>query len=248
MAQANATRERNRIESSKIANAREREALIAIAENPMKAFDYGTDNSWVMDKEQAEAGGFRKGAVWYHKIPHKSLFTTTGGYNYRNTSEDGIIVELELGNPNFMFGRTDVWDMSKAERNKFYNDWKPYLGNTEKWVKSTTEGYKSGELVGDKYFTHKVDINKAKVFGGDGFVWTWVFEDDYEYIIKDNFYLLLGNGLMVQAGVRYKGDKDEITFELLEGRRAYLKRLCNHIIATAYLTPSKKGFNKSILD
>ena len=29
---------------------------------------------------------------------------------------------------------------------------------------------------------------------------------------------------------------------------AYLKRLCNHIIATAYLTPSKKGFNKSILD
>jgi hypothetical protein len=37
LAQANATRERNRIESSKIANAREREAMIAIAENPMKA-------------------------------------------------------------------------------------------------------------------------------------------------------------------------------------------------------------------
>ena len=157
-------------------------------------------------------------------------------------------MELELGNMNFIFGRTDVWDMSKVEKNKQYSDWKPYLGNTEKWVKNFTEGYKPGELIDDKYFTHKLDVNKAKVYGQDGFVWTWVYEDDYEYVIKDNFYLLLSNGVMAQAGVRYKGDKDEITFELLEGRRAYLKRLCNHIIATANLTPSKKGFNKSILD
>jgi len=249
LAQANATRERNRIESSKIANAREREAMIAIAENPMKAFDYGTDNRAILDKEQAESRGFKKGAVWYHKVPHKSLFTRTKGYNYRNTSEDGIIVELELGNISFLFGRKEVWGMSKAERNSYYNDWKPYLGNTEKMIKDQLKDLKVGELTDDgKYFTHKTDINKAKVYGRDGFVSTGVYEDDYEYVIKDNFSLILDNGFVVQAGVRYRGDKDEITFELLEGRRAYLKRLCNHIIATASLTPSKKGFNKSILD
>ena len=41
-----------------------------------------------------------------------------------------------------------------------------------------------------------------------------------------------------------RGDKDEIDFELLEGRRAYLKRLCNQIIATANIKLGKKGFNK----
>ena len=248
LAQANAASERNRIESLKIANAREREAMIAIAENPMKAFDYGTDNSWVMDKDNSEGRGFRKGAVWYHKIPHKSLFTITRGFDYRNTSEDGIIVELELGNVGFIFGTKEVWELSKVERNKYYNDRKPYLGNTEKWVKNEIKDLKVGELSVDGIFTHKTDVNKAKVYGEDGFVSTWVYEDDYEYVIKDNFRLILSNGFMVEAGVRYRGDKDEITFELLEGRRAYLKRLCNHIIATANLTPSKKGFNKSILD
>ena len=61
-----------------------------------------------------------------------------------------------------------------------------------------------------------------------------IYENDYEYVIKDNFYAIY-DGIVFRAGVRYKGDKDEVTFEDLEGRRHYLKRLCNQIISTGSL-------------
>ena len=245
---ANAQREKNRLEAQAYGDEKTRREALEIAMNPFKAFDYGKDNSWEMDKENSESRGFKKGAVWYHKVPHKSLFTSTGGgYNYRNTSEDGIVVEIELGDIIFMYGTTSLLKSSKINQQKYINDSKKFLGDTEKYVKMMISDLQVGKLKDDKYFTHKVEINKAKVYGQDGFVWTWVYEDDYEYVIKDNFSLILGNGIKIDAGVRYRGDKDKIDFELLEGRRAYLKRLCDHIIATANLIPSKKGFNKSIL-
>ena len=45
LAAANATRARNRIEASKVKNEKDREAMIAIANDPSKAFDYGVDNN-----------------------------------------------------------------------------------------------------------------------------------------------------------------------------------------------------------
>ena len=42
------------------------------------------------------------------------------------------------------------------------------------------------------------------------------------------------NGIVFQADVKYSGDKDEISFEDLEGRRYYFKSLCNQIISTAF--------------
>ena len=84
--------------------------------------------------------------------------------------------------------------------------------------KSYIEGEFSEKL---DAFLHKKDVNKTKVFGKSGFLQTLIFEDDYEYIIKDNYYAIY-DGIVFVAGVRYKGDKDEVTFEDLEGRRHYL--------------------------
>lgn len=43
----------------------------------------------------------------------------------------------------------------------------------------------------------------------------------------------VGNGVEFFVKVRYHGDKDEVTFEQLEGRRYYLKGLIEKIIANA---------------
>ena len=241
---ANAQQEKNRLESLMYSEEKQKKQAIEIAMNPLKAFDYGRDNNWVMDKKNAESIGFSKGTVYYHKVPNEALFVPTQGYNYRNESEDGIVTELELNSIRYIAGMTAFLELKKEEKKKIFNNWQPFFGNTEKLVKEQAKVSKVGELNENGQFTHKVDINKAKVFGEEGFVYSWFYEDDYEYVIKDNYRLATANGIIVEVGVRFRGDKDKIDFEMLEGRRNYLQRLCKQIIATANVTLGKKGLNK----
>ena len=81
-------------------------------------------------------------------------------------------------------------------------------------------------------YVHKIEINKSQAFGSrQSFVWSNYHEDDYEYIIKDN-YRLVGDGVIGIIGVRYKGDKDMITFEELESRKYYFRKLMNKVVST----------------
>ncbi|MDA9887143.1 hypothetical protein N9D55_06875 [Flavobacteriaceae bacterium] len=240
---ANAEKEKNRLESLKFENEKERNQSIEIATNPMKAFDYGTDNNWLMDKKTARNYGFSKGTTWYHKIPNKSLYVKTEGYNYRNESLDGVITEVEIGFARYPMGQEWFLESSKKEQKKFLDENQKYFGETEKYVKSLQKSHPIGEIIEDKYYTHKFDINKATVYGQPGFVWSWFYEDDYEYVIKDNYVCILSNGIFILGGARYKGDKDRVDFEMLEGRRSYLKRLNDQIIATVLINLGKKGLN-----
>jgi hypothetical protein len=240
---ANAQKERNRLESLKYSDNQQKNQAIEIASNPIKAFDYGKDNSWVMDKKEARSYGFSKGTVYYHKIPNKSLFSSMGGYKYRNESEDGIVTEIEFNYSMYVFGTTGYLKLSKDKKRESYEKWQPYFGKTENFVKREVKEIEVGKLTENGQFTHKTDINKAKIFGREGFVYSWFYEDDYEYVIKDNFYVFSPNGFVAFVGVRYRGDKDKIDFEMLEGRRAYLDRLCKQIIATAKINLGKRGFN-----
>ena len=241
---ANVQQEKNRLENIRFQNENERNQSLEIITNPIKAFDYGVDNNWVMDKSLAEQYGFTKGTIWYHKVPHKSLFVVTEGYNYRNESVDGVITEIELGSAVFPEGQTSFKSLSKDEQNEWLNTNKKYYGETEKLIKELYESnYLPGKLIDGSLYTHKFEINKAKVYGQEGFVWSWYYEDDYEYVIKDNYLCFLPNGVYISAGVRYKGDKDRVDFEMIEGRRSYLKRLNDQIIATTRITLGKKGLN-----
>ena len=114
---------------------------------------------------------------------------------------------------------------------------------TAKYIKNQIKNIIVGEKSEECQFTHKIDINKAKVWGNEGFSWTWYYEDDYEYVIKENFVYISSKGVEFKAGVRYRGDKDEVTFEMVEGRRSYLRKLCKQIIATARLELGEKGLN-----
>ena len=120
---ANAQREKNRLEQQIYANEEQKRMALEIASNPLKAFDYGTDNNWVMDKDNAESIGFKKGTIWYHKIPNNSLFVNTNGYNYRNESEDGVLTEIEMGTVTYLFGTKAFLDLKKKDREGFVEKW-----------------------------------------------------------------------------------------------------------------------------
>ena len=240
---ANAEREKNRLASLKYSDSKKKNQAIEIAMNPRKAFDYGINNNWYMKSKRAKQLGFSYGTIYYHKKPHKSLFSSTGGYNYRNESDDGVVTEIEFVSAQYLFGKTSFLDKKKKEREKIIENWQPYLGKTEKYVKNIIKSIEVGKVSESGKFVHKIDLNKAKVFGEEGFVYSWFYEDDYEYVIKDNFYFISEIGMYYSVGVRYRGDKDEITFEILEGRRSYLQKLCAQIIATANIKLGRKGLN-----
>lgn len=222
LANAYATRERNRIEGLKIANQRERQALIAIAENPENAFNYGTDNNYQVPAKMRRKLGWKKFKTMYHKMPHQSLFVQGGteGYTYINQSPDGVKTEII------------IYPATNAE---IYPD--ESVLNIEENLKF--KELKEGELQdlgsGGDSFLHKKDISKTTVARIDGFKGTLIWEDDYEKCITDNYASVGGSGkekYLLTAKVRFKGDKDEVTFEQLEGRRYYFRTLIDKIIST----------------
>ena len=240
---ANIQREKNRLAAREYSDIRQKNQAIEIALNPKKAFDYGKPFRQVFDKQMARSFGFSKGTVISFKIPNKSLFATTKPGQYINESEDEVVTEIEIIAPHFPFGIKSFRKLSKKEKKKEYKRWQPFIGKSEKWAKSEIKKIVIGEVDEKGDFYHKTDINKAKVWGNEGFSTTLFYENDYEYVIKDNFYYISPKGVIYRAGVRYRGDKDEVTFEMLQGRRSYLKKLCALIIATARLDIGKKGLN-----
>jgi len=223
LANANATRERNRIESLKVANERDRDAMLAIANDPSKAFDYGRDNTWYARGKDASGWGFKK-FTHIHRVPHESLFVRISGFSYQNISDNYITTEIELSPPIKIAGLKD-----KQMREIIKDNFKGIFNSVEEFAKR--KDMKEGEFY-EKFeaFIHKKDINKTKIFGVAGFKDTVIYEDDYEIVIKDNYNAVV-DGMILNAGVRFKADKDEVTFEQLEGRRYYLRKLVEQMIS-----------------
>ena len=207
--------------------------MIAIVEDPSKAYDYGKDNAWIATRSEAANFGFKK-FTWVHKIPHSSLFNGISGqgYRYQNISDNFITTEIEL---NGFWRVSGIKDKNLKEA--ITNNFKGIFSSVEEFAKYPE--YVPGEYSEKiKAFIHKKEINKTKVYGVDGFKGTVIYENDYEIVIKDN-YIAQVNGIILLAGVRYKADKDEATFEDLEGRRYYFRKLADKIISTAKIKDSK---------
>lgn len=220
LANANAIREQNRLASLQYANEREKMAVLEIANDPSKAYDYGTDNDWKIPRKTRKSLGWGKSLKYfYHKIPHTSLFLRSGsGYTYENISQDGVKTIINISVPlSFAKIREDSPD--------FHFNHEEYLGYNN---------FIAGEVY-EGSFLHKKDIGRAKVAGIEGFYGTQIFEDKYEKVIYEN-YVSIGSlddiKYWITAEVTYKGDKDEVTFEQLEGRRYYFKSLIAKMIST----------------
>ena len=76
----------------------------------------------------------------------------------------------------------------------------------------------------------------ATIWGMQGTRQTVKWESKGQIGITDNYYVATnypGNGLVCYCKVRYYGDKSEISWEKLEGRRYYLKKLVDKLISAA---------------
>jgi len=98
LAQANAQKEANRIAKQRFNSERDREAALAIADDPSKAWDYGKDDIYQFPRKNAKLRGAKKPFFFTHRIPHSSLFTRMGNYaaSYENISNDGIVTEIHI--------------------------------------------------------------------------------------------------------------------------------------------------------
>ncbi len=227
---ANVQRERNRIDLQKYTDERQMQISTDISLDPLKAFDYGYWNNFCSDdKKQVskeQEAGYKsmthfKSFCMSYLVPHPFLFISTSQGKAQNTSDNGIVTEILMFPPSYNENNEQI-DLEKR--------WK--LENLI--VGQENEGKDENQNT-TKSYLHKKELNRATVFGIKGYRSTLILEDDYEYKITDNYISLntnVGNGYVAFVKVRYFGDKDEIDFEQLEGRRYYLKPLIEKIIST----------------
>ena len=227
LANANAQREANRVSRQQYANQRAKDAAIAIANDPSKAYDYGTDNPWKADsKTKKKLGWDRNMRYMYHKVPNSSLFVRTGGgYTYENTSDDGVKTQIIITAPHSVKKGIEI-------NSKFFEDIEEmfeYKSLNVGELNDLNSNGKSEEML------HKIDLKRANIGGVDGFRGTLIWEDKYEKCITDNYasnIIIKGKKYRFFAKVRFKGDGDEVSFEQLEGRRYYFRPLINKMLST----------------
>lgn len=230
---ANSQKEQNRLEQQKFQDEKQKEIALQIASDPIKAYDYGNwftinskDKVWKQNKENKETLkqikediGFKEFRIDY-VVPNSQIFTMLDAYQLQNVSSDGV--------------KTDVYIYLPI-----YNKDKRKIDIEEDFEK--TEIGKEIEQPDDenklrKIFFHKKELNRATVYGAKGYRSTFVWEDKYENYITDSYRYNVenfGNGYQIIIKVRYYGNKSEVDFEKLEGRRYYLKPLIEKIVSTA---------------
>lgn len=210
LAIANAQREKNRLESERYADEREKNIYLSVAENPLMAFDYGTPDVATFRNN----GGFRRITISM-TLPHKSLFTLDSkNSRLENISLDGITTEVFIYFPSFKKEAIDVEKLSMMEH---------MIVN-----KKNLNG--AGD---DSIYVLKKDIKRATVWGIKGYVGTLIWQDAYQNTITDNYNSVSPDGVYSFFKVRYYGARGEVTFEQLEGRRYYLRRLIEKVISSA---------------
>lgn len=218
LALANSQSEANRLENIKYSDEQQRRISLEVASNPVKAYEYGYQNTFTKKGKEITKFGLKKYTMSY-RIPHSTLFVYTGAGRFENGSSDGITTEI-----NFI---TPLYNKENKEIN---------IENTYKMENVVLGQLNPVGINGEDVFAHKKDMNRATVFGVRGFKSTLIWEDDYQYTITDNFVSFdssIGNGIQYLVKVRTYGDKNEVTFEQLEGRRYYLRQLIEKLISTA---------------
>ena len=236
---ANAQKEKNRLEQQKFANERQRQIAIEISSNPLKAYDYGKwftisskDKIWKKNKKAKEnlkkikkSTGFKEFRIDY-VVPSNLIFIMLKSSHLQNVSLDGVKTDIIIYLPYYNKENAKI----DIER-----DFKKII--TGKELEQSDNINKNR-----KVFYHKKELNRATVYGAKGYRSTFAWEDKFEIGLTDNYSFDnedLGNGYKLFVKVRYYGNKSEVDFEKLEGRRFYLKPLVEKIVSTARVSNLK---------
>lgn len=162
----------------------------------------------------------------YYSLPH-------GGEKYDDFYSEVVSVLRGISPP----PEKTISEIMKDEvmLTFFGVDRPPVPPNMSKLSTDLILSHKVGEVIeihGEKYFTHKTELDEARVFGKKGYRATWIYETDLEYVIKDYYYSHL-SGILYHGRITYTVEKTRGTFEDLEGRRYYLNPLVEKVISSA---------------
>lgn len=242
LAQANAMREKNRLSEMKFANQKEKEAIEAIIDNPVAAFDYGQRGT-IKIPTDVRRYGFKNGYNWGYKkfewsftMPHNYLFqmvkSQASGFTFQNISENKIRTTLELmGEFNVDGINLNKKKIENYEKSAdFFEEITFLVDNNNLKEKVLSEKNDVGKVI-DGQYVHKVEVSRASVCGCDGYKTTKVLEDEFEKLIVDKYRCSKNNKFFI-AIAKYRANND-ISFEEIEGRKYYLVNLIDKIISTS---------------
>ena len=248
LAQANALKEQNKIDKLKFEDQKELRQVKEIINDPTKSFDYGERYSFRVPKDVTNSGiknGYRwgyKSFVWSFLIPHPYIFKPVKaeriGFKFENISND-VRTSIELLGQFNMQGITKYMKKLKKEEDFNYSRYSKFydiqdFDNLKKYV--VNQKQKVGKIE-DGIYTHKVEVSRATIYGSNGFKITLINEDDFEKSIIEH-YLYSDGTEVFSAWAKFSADKN-ISFEVLEGRRYYLKGLVDKIVSAPFYSQTK---------
>jgi len=240
LANANAIREQNRINREIHQYNLNRDAALAIAKDPILAYDYGKDFQFWWDTSSRKLYETKKRWRIEYRAPHSFLFTNNSEdctyygpcdrpISLLNISPQGVATNITI------YGSIVRKEGVFLSKNQLNYDVERLLEFENQKVGELSH-WKGDETRPPSEFIHYKEIKRAQVYGSRGFVGTIVVEDKYDKIIND-IYLVddtisKGKKRILLAIVTYTAEKD-VSFEIIEGRRNYLKPLVNKVIANA---------------
>tara|TARA_B100000900_G_C20543094_1_gene701358 strand:+ start:114 stop:1475 length:1362 start_codon:yes stop_codon:yes gene_type:complete len=238
---ANAQREKNRIERLKIEDEKDRRQRLEIAMDPSKAFDYGTKKTHSYSRSALESIKL-KSLKFNYIIPHKELFFSGGGVGFNNISENNIETRIQVI-PSY----TPFSKIAESMLQDYPGKNEEYIikiFDGEEFVKQVMSEYKVGKLRSDtaaylpKKYIHKTELTRVNLCNNDAYVLTVVWEDDYDKGIDELYYATVfdrkydGENYILHTKVQYRASKiDEVSFEEIEGRRYYFRRLIKKLFS-----------------
>ena len=231
LAAANAQKEANRLDAMQYTDSRDAIRAQEIAADPFAAYRYGAKFDQLLSRSTSRKylksyGHGGKKCRWNFTEPSELLFSKTAFGHYRNTSADGLVLcEIQIdGAYNYSYASSQIPEA-----------YPPSISSAREFVDELMSKNIVGEVRvrGDEdCFTHKSELNRATVYGHKGYIYTWVYETEFEFVICDS-YVSMNNGILYYCRINYTVDKTRGSFEDLEGRRFYLKRLGEELVATA---------------
>lgn len=229
---ANAQKEQNKIELMKFNDEKEKMIALEIASDPLKSYDYGkihTISTRFANREELlkvrDNTGLRHFDLSY-VLPSKLFDQQDNGWKLINFSPNNITTTIQLYYPKYITKTEDAINEERIE--EALNEINLGVEIEQKFGVNDTR----------KIAYLKKEINRATVFYQSGFRSTLAWEEKYEIGITDNYLVKIphANGIQVSVKVRYFGNKSDVDFEDIEGRRFYLKPLVDRVISLAKLS------------
>lgn len=231
---SNVRMEKRQVDKQSFSQEKDRRLMLEFVEEPLKSYEYGKKLEFKYNDREFKwlrETGFKSYTLSYTSL---SLFFDFDGRYWVNKSSNGVTTQICIFPP-----YSNLEDENRNVKR---------IASMEEIIEGTMNDAGGDDLGNDSIFVYKKKVSRATVFGVIGYNGTLIWEDEFSYCITDNYIAYdgyLGDGVGYFVKVRTFGDKEDVNFETLEGRRYYFKPLIEKIISSANIYDIKFVKKKS---